>query len=520
MIQRESHGAPYSEILRSITNDDIPSYSPPSFPTRKCLNVLTDFNVNGNSDYHSNSIKNVTTLEVQILTNKFNETTSENNSNDILLIPDGNTIISSLSGSTYICGDVHISGTIDLHKSNIKNSTCISSKKIICDSIQTHNLDGSIFIDSDIAPKRKGVNIGTERNPFNDIYVNDITINGKIYNEHGSDLFELIEMLVIEKINQNDSFNIHEIKEYVESTKKTILDTNTCLGINSLPYHNPNTTYNTAIGHSSLSIKNGTQNIAIGCSAMGNSNNVSYNVAIGTSSLRETNSTACVAIGHESLSENILGNENVAVGYRSLQFNGNVSGLVSIGTNSLRFNKDGMKNTGVGHNSLILNSSGNNNTALGYNAGNISLTNNNTFIGTNSSKSSPLLHDVTAIGYNAVGKGNGFIQLGDDRILKNVLIDNIILDPIFDSGNIAAMDIIKRKHKNTNAELHFRTQMVCTEEWINGLTELASIDSDGNFVKGDIFHPSSDWNNPPPKTMNEAINRIAYALSNVLKVTP
>ena len=492
-----------------------PTYSPNDFPTKKCLNVLADLNVHGSANYKSNNIENVTTLEVQIITSK-----EENNaSKDILLIPEGNTIVASLSGKTYVCGEMHISGDIDMHKSNIKNVTCVSSRKICCDLIETGNCSIPVVFRSDIIPNRSCYSLGTKQSIWENVFANNITIHGTIYNEHGDNLMESIDMHITKQIGQFESDIEQELKPFVngivqeelqsviESINITNKTTNVSLGTNALKRCNDNTTYNTCIGHNSLDIVSGNQNVAIGCGAMGQtstlnsrSNEISYNIAIGTNTLSESHGCGCIAIGHESLSENILGNQNVAIGYQSLQFNTNVGGLVAIGTNALKNNKQGKRNTAIGHHSLILNYSGTNNTALGYHSGNISLTSNNTFLGANANKSSPFFHDVCAIGYGAIAQGDGFVQLGQNKRIREVTAENITSN---------ASVVVKQ-----NAELHFRTQMIATEEWVDNLTKLASIDGNGNFVKGGVFNTScpEDWNDEPPTTVEEAINRIAKVL--------
>ncbi len=180
---------------------------------------------------------------------------------------------------------------------------------------------------------------------------------------------------------------------------------NVGVGINAL-YKNTSGEFNVAVGYSALEENiSGSGNIAIGYNSMkGNptTNNNSYNTAIGHSSLSSVSTGSYnTAIGSEALTANSIGKNNVAIG------------MLSLGNN-----ETGDFNTAMGYSSLLNNISGDNNTAMGYYAlkenlgsfntaiGDQSLElktsgNYNTAFGTYSLQTIQTGNDNTAVGHNS-----------------------------------------------------------------------------------------------------------------------
>jgi hypothetical protein len=153
-------------------------------------------------------------------------------------------------------------------------------------------------------------------------------------------------------------------------------------GTIKLDGNHPDGTDNVALGNTALdSLTSGTNNTAIGSSALtanttaSNNTAVGYqalyannavrNTAIGYNSLRLTVNDDNTAVGANSLESNTSGYYNVGMGY--LAGNSNTTGIsnVAIGTLALRYNTTASNNTAVGHQSLQ-NNTDSGNTAVGY----------------------------------------------------------------------------------------------------------------------------------------------------------
>jgi len=111
----------------------------------------------------------------------------------------------------------------------------------------------------------------------------------------------------------------------------------------------------------------GSNNTALGDSALTFNNAGSNNVAIGTSALRVNTSSANTAVGHNTLSKtNALG--NTAVGFEVLKENVTGTGNVGLGYGALAANIGGGDNTAIGNQAGNTITTSSNNIAIGYNA--------------------------------------------------------------------------------------------------------------------------------------------------------
>jgi len=142
---------------------------------------------------------------------------------------------------------------------------------------------------------------------------------------------------------------------------------------------------NTALGHGSLTAQTGSASTAVGASVLA-VNTGNENTAVGAFSMgANTTGTANVSLGLSALASNTTASNNVAVGYQAMRDNTTGTQHVAVGRQALLSNTTGQQNTAIGQRALYVNSTGSSNVALGYSA----LQNNTTGI------------DNTAVGYQA-----------------------------------------------------------------------------------------------------------------------
>jgi hypothetical protein len=132
---------------------------------------------------------------------------------------------------------------------------------------------------------------------------------------------------------------------------------------------------NTLYGLNALLVSTGTNNTAIGTSALQNNLGGLNNTAVGMSSMASnTSGNYNTAFGVQALVSNVLGSNNTAIGISSQHlatqnsnntsvgcaslYNNLSSGSVAIGSYALTNNTIGLYNTAVGHNSLSNNTTG------------------------------------------------------------------------------------------------------------------------------------------------------------------
>ena len=175
---------------------------------------------------------------------------------------------------------------------------------------------------------------------------------------------------------------------------------------------------NTAVGTNTLrSATFGGLNTAIGHSAMYYNTTGQGNVAVGVSAL-VTNTTGSnnVAIGPFALYGSVSTSNNTAIGYEALRStNGGVFNT-AVGSQSMRNNTTGNSNTAVGELTMFNNSTGGDNTAIGKTAlYNNTAGINNTAIGSGAIGGLTSGSDNTVIGYVAMGgtqTGSSNVALG------------------------------------------------------------------------------------------------------------
>lgn len=187
---------------------------------------------------------------------------------------------------------------------------------------------------------------------------------------------------------------------------------NMAIGTSTL-YFNASGAGNTAIGQQSLYNNTASNNLAFGFNAMFMTTTSGLNVAIGNNAMYNNLGTQNVAIGHDAMRYYVNNNfGQTAVGYLALAGN-SASALntgfrnTAIGTQALTANTSGLGNTAVGFSSLVANTSGSANTAIGEITLNVNTTGNfNVAVGSNALRYWPTSSGQTAVGYLAL-TGNG-----------------------------------------------------------------------------------------------------------------
>ena len=187
-------------------------------------------------------------------------------------------------------------------------------------------------------------------------------------------------------------------------------------------------------GNPSSSLTEGFNNVSVGSGALGVVTSGRSNSAVGAFAMSSnTTGLGNVAVGQYSLTSNISGDQNVAVGMDALYKNVDGCCNTALGRYALRESSKNY-NTSVGYQSMRKTTEGGNNSALGVNAlfsqtegddnvaiGNKAMYSNttgsyNVAIGSEASISSTSGTNQTVIGYNATGKGDNTVVLGNGNI--------------------------------------------------------------------------------------------------------
>ena len=185
----------------------------------------------------------------------------------------------------------------------------------------------------------------------------------------------------------------------------------------------------TALGYNAGVNTTGTNNTAIGVSALTANTSGIQNVAIGNSALA-TGSTSGynTAVGYQAGQANTSGAQSVFVGRQSGFTNTTGSFNVFVGESAGYTNSTGANNTAIGTSALQANTTASGNTALGYQAGYSNSTGaNQLFVGRVAGYSTTTGGSNTAIGdaafyYNTTGAYN--VALGTAALQSNTTASN------------------------------------------------------------------------------------------------
>ena len=159
----------------------------------------------------------------------------------------------------------------------------------------------------------------------------------------------------------------------------------------------------------------GTNNVALGDTALDSNVSGAQNTAIGSAALTANTADDNTAVGWSALSANSSGSLNTAVGRSTLQLNTTGSSNSALGYAPLSNNTSGSNNVAIGRQALLSNTTASNNTAVGYQAGYSNTTGTaNIFVGGLAGDANTTGGENTILGYNAgtkvtTGSGNTII---------------------------------------------------------------------------------------------------------------
>ena len=186
-----------------------------------------------------------------------------------------------------------------------------------------------------------------------------------------------------------------------------------------------------AIGTNAL-IRNtiGQNNIAIGTNTLTQNIDGNNNIAIGVTALNANKAGNNVAIGGEALTKNITGKNNIALGPNTLRQNTSADNNLAIGLNALEANTTGQANMALGNSALSRNINGEYNIAFGYNTMPLNQGgSNNIALGHNSANQivNGNYNTVIGTGGSYINNGNGNISIGNSGDgTDTASLDNII----------------------------------------------------------------------------------------------
>ncbi len=206
--------------------------------------------------------------------------------------------------------------------------------------------------------------------------------------------------------------------------------------------HEVGGTNNVAVGASALpAVTTGLRNTALGINALSATTGGVDNAAVGYAALdANVNGSFNVALGSNSLGALVAGSQNTAVGYHALLSANNISANVAIGAGALQQTTLGADNVAVGAAAMLNNQTGQNNVAIGKQAiRNGTAGNYNVAMGFNAMISGNGSNNV-AIGLGALpnATGNGNIVIGDSAGTFVALSNNIAIGHFGDASGTDA----------------------------------------------------------------------------------
>jgi trimeric autotransporter adhesin len=205
----------------------------------------------------------------------------------------------------------------------------------------------------------------------------------------------------------------------------------------------------------------GTDNVALGNTALDSNSSGNYSTAVGSNALTastassntgvgfaaleaNTSGTQNTAIGMQALTDNTTANNNTAVGHRTLFVNTTGASNVAIGVEALAANTTAANNTAVGFQSLNANTEGYNNTAVGSGAMlNTTTGVNNTAVGSSALETNTTGYFNCAMGQGALGlneSGINNVAIGYQSLLDNTDSNNTAVGHLALTNNTSGAD--------------------------------------------------------------------------------
>ena len=173
---------------------------------------------------------------------------------------------------------------------------------------------------------------------------------------------------------------------------------------------------NTAIGSGALTANTASNNTAIGKSALSANTTGTACVAVGVNAGADGNNDSNTFVGYAAGRQVIGGSNSTAIGRSAMEGSGAAvdgDNCTAVGFYSLYSNSTGDGNTAVGNNTLQSNTTGSNNTSIGYYSG-FSLTTGyeNTFIGRRAGVSATTGNNNTFVGQGTTDGAGAAITTG------------------------------------------------------------------------------------------------------------
>jgi hypothetical protein len=172
---------------------------------------------------------------------------------------------------------------------------------------------------------------------------------------------------------------------------------------------------NTALGYTALAANTtASNNVAIGHNALVVNSTGASNTAVGVEAL-DANTTASnnTAVGRQALSANTTGNSNVAIGYQSLDANTTAGGNTAIGTYAGTANTTGDSNTFFGYEAGDKVTTGTSNVAMGHRSmGTLTTGSSNTVVGQGANTSASGASSQIVLGQGVTGNANSSFCFG------------------------------------------------------------------------------------------------------------
>jgi hypothetical protein len=248
---------------------------------------------------------------------------------------------------------------------------------------------------------------------------------------------------------------------------------------------------NTAVGYIALTNNTGSYNSAFGEQALQATTSGQYNTASGSSAAaNNTTGSYNTAVGQSALLSNTTADSNTAVGKSALTANTTGTQNTTVGKDSLGSNTTGNYNTTLGSNALVSNTTANNNTAVGYQAGYTNSTGiNHTLIGKDA-------------GYSTTGSSNTFVGVdsgyyvssgGSNTVLGRYNGNQGGLDIRTSSSNIVLSDGAGNPRTHINSTGHHFISPDLSTMGNSGNKHVTANTATGNYIQ--IFEHSAASSN-------------------------
>ena len=280
--------------------------------------------------------------------------------------------------------------------------------------------------------------------------------------------------------------------------------------------NNNHITQDAGVGGVGKSVGTGSNNIALGKSALSSNTTGEQNIALGVDALKvNTIGNKNIALGRLTLGSNISGTDNIAMGGVALYGNTSGSNNIALGLSALRNNTGGHRNIALGYFTLATNTTGNDNIALVHESLKSSTTGtSNIGVGFRALSKNTTGYQNIALGYESLKSNtSGIYNIAIGEALKenttgqkNVALGNgSLAKNTVGNGNmgIGLNAIGNSIDGNRNIAIGVNTGL-----WIKGNSNLHIGSSEKNFDYTDeLDQVIAIGNNFPPEELNKNTSR-------------